>query len=61
MKTLTGKILLVAAILSVPFISVKADDDRAHTLKVYNWADYIDEDLIPEFEQWCKGRKRVYS
>ena len=54
MKTLTGKILLVAAILSVPFISVKADDDRAHTLKVYNWADYIDEDLIPEFEQWYK-------
>lgn len=54
MKTLTGKILLAAAILSVPFISVKADDDRAHTLKVYNWADYIDEDLIPEFEQWYK-------
>ena len=26
--------------------------DRAHTLKVYNWADYIDEDLIEEFEQW---------
>ena len=26
--------------------------DREHTLKVYNWADYIDEDLIGEFEQW---------
>ena len=26
--------------------------DREHTLKVYNWADYIDEDLIPEFEKW---------
>lgn len=26
--------------------------DREHTLKVYNWADYIDEDLITEFEKW---------
>ena len=26
--------------------------DREHTLKVYNWADYIDEKLIAEFEQW---------
>ena len=26
--------------------------DREHQLKVYNWADYIDEDLIDEFEQW---------
>lgn len=28
--------------------------DREHTLKVYNWADYIDEDLIAEFEAWYK-------
>ena len=27
-------------------------DERAHTLKVYNWGDYIDEDLIAEFEEW---------
>jgi len=26
--------------------------DREHTLKVYNWADYIDETLLGEFEQW---------
>ena len=26
--------------------------DREHTLKVYNWADYIDESLLDEFEQW---------
>lgn len=26
--------------------------DREHTLKVYNWADYIDENLITEFEKW---------
>ncbi len=27
-------------------------EDREHILKVYNWADYIDEELIGEFEQW---------
>ena len=28
------------------------DDQRQSILKVYNWADYIDEDLIGEFEEW---------
>lgn len=28
--------------------------DRAHTLKVYNWADYIDEDVLKEFPAWYK-------
>lgn len=27
-------------------------EDRSKILKVYNWADYIDEELIDEFEQW---------
>ena len=27
-------------------------EDREHILKVYNWADYIDEELIDEFELW---------
>ena len=27
-------------------------EDRSHILKVYNWADYIDEELIDEFEVW---------
>ena len=27
-------------------------EDRDHILKVYNWADYIDEELIGELEQW---------
>ena len=27
-------------------------EDRNHILKVYNWADYIDEDLLDEFEHW---------
>lgn len=28
--------------------------DRDHTLKIYNWADYIDEDLLEEFKSWYK-------
>ena len=26
--------------------------DRSQILKVYNWSDYIDESVIPEFEAW---------
>ena len=26
--------------------------DRAHQLKVLNWADYIDEDVKEDFEKW---------
>ena len=26
--------------------------DRTQILKVYNWSDYIDESVIPEFEAW---------
>ena len=29
-----------------------ADDSRKEILKVYNWADYIDEELLSEFEEW---------
>ena len=28
------------------------DNGRKSILKVYNWADYIDEDLLSEFEEW---------
>lgn len=28
--------------------------DRAHTLKVYNWADYIDEDVLKNFPDWYR-------
>ena len=27
-------------------------EDRSQILKVYNWSDYIDESVIPEFEEW---------
>ena len=30
----------------------KVDNGRSSILKIYNWADYIDEDLLTEFEEW---------
>jgi spermidine/putrescine transport system substrate-binding protein len=35
-------------------LPLHAERNRSEILKVYNWADYIDEDLIPEFEAWYK-------
>ena len=41
----------IAALLALCLLA-SCGPDREHLLKVYNWGDYIDEDLIPEFEQW---------
>lgn len=30
------------------------DDNRSKILKIYNWADYLDMDLIDEFKDWYK-------
>ena len=30
--------------------------DRSQILKVYNWSDYIDESVLPEFEEWYKAQ-----
>ena len=51
-----GKIFKFAAILCAAFITMGCSnvDERASVLKVYNWADYIDEDLLGEFEEWYK-------
>ena len=43
------KILLAFALV---LALVGCSEDRSQILKVYNWADYIDEDLLDEFEQW---------
>ena len=50
----------VAMLLCLGLVSCNSDDERAEILKVYNWGDYIDEDLIAEFEVWYEqqtGRK----
>lgn len=29
-------------------------EERSHILKIYNWADYIDEDVLTDFQEWYK-------
>ena len=48
-KSFFGTLYLVA--LSLIMVSC-GGSDRAHQLKVLNWADYIDEDVKTNFEQW---------
>ena len=44
------KRLFYILIIALAFSS--CSEDRDHILKVYNWADYIDEELLDEFEVW---------
>lgn len=56
-QKLKQTILLLIVLLSANLISGvcnAADDDRQKVLKIYNWADYIDEDLLTEFPVWYK-------
>ena len=40
--------------LAAAALICSCSQDRTSLLKVYNWSDYIDESVIPEFEQWYK-------
>ena len=53
MKRILHISLLIAVLLGMLPLRAHAAD-REHTLKVYNWADYIDESLLDEFEVWYK-------
>ena len=46
---LTALITICVALFSV---GCGISEERMHTLKVYNWGDYIDEELLTEFEEW---------
>ena len=43
--------ILFATLLMLA-VGCSGDDARKSILKVYNWADYIDEELLTEFEEW---------
>ena len=47
-------IILAAFVWSLTMIGCNQSEARKSILKVYNWADYIDEDLLSEFEEWYK-------
>ena len=47
--------LFIIVILTLTLnIGCSRDESRKSILKVYNWADYIDEELLGEFEEWYK-------
>lgn len=46
--------LLILLIGIIPASCSKNDESRKKILKIYNWADYIDEDLLKEFPAWYK-------
>ena len=47
------KFLILAALAAV---LLSCSSNRDQILKVYNWSDYIDETVIPEFEAWYKAQ-----
>ncbi len=51
MRRLLYFIFAAAMLLSA---GCSKDNARQKILKVYNWADYIDEELLGEFEEWYK-------
>lgn len=51
-KMMLSLCALFAVCCSVLLSACDRDDARMQILKVYNWGDYIDEDLLAEFEQW---------
>jgi len=56
LTTLKSLFVLVLLISANPFHNrvMASDDPRQQILKIYNWADYIDEDLLTEFPVWYK-------
>lgn len=55
--TILQSLFLPVVLLSATLFSGQcqaSDNDRQQVLKLYNWADYIDEDLLTEFPKWYK-------
>ena len=44
-------LILIVEIIASLIFNINAAD-REHNLKIYNWADYIDESVLKEFQQW---------
>ena len=47
-------LLLLASVFSIVNACKESDDSRKKVLKIYNWSDYIDEDLLKDFPVWYK-------
>ncbi len=54
MKKFLTFILFLAPLLFGSVSCQRSDESRNRILKIYNWADYIDEDVLAEFPDWYK-------
>ena len=54
MKKLFNIVLASAAALMLLVGCATNEGNRENILKIYNWADYIDEDVLAEFPAWYK-------
>lgn len=50
------KFLRISAALAALAVSAISCTDRTQVLKVYNWSDYIAEDVIEDFEAWYEAQ-----
>lgn len=48
------KYILLSILLMVLGACQRSQEERNRILKIYNWADYIDEDVLAEFPEWYK-------
>ncbi|HNX54414.1 MAG TPA: ABC transporter substrate-binding protein [Prolixibacteraceae bacterium] len=56
-KKITGRVIIALLLVSAVYsfqACKQSDDSRKKVLKIYNWSDYIDEDLLKEFPVWYK-------
>ncbi len=53
MKRIINILILLCCIASLSSCG-NSTEERSRVLKIYNWADYIDEDVLAEFPAWYK-------
>lgn len=54
MNRLIKIVCVLVACLGVLSSCARTDKERSKILKIYNWADYIDEEILDEFPVWYK-------
>lgn len=54
MNRLIKIVCVLAACLGMLSSCARTDKERSKILKIYNWADYIDEEILDEFPVWYK-------
>lgn len=48
------RVLVALFVAFVLMLNTASAADRMQTLKIYNWADYIDEEVLIDFQEWYK-------